>query len=167
MRHNNQTTSSHFDDSRSNNILNLPDTSRICTAGPTQRARDSTMGQNTMLVLHFPTHRTTTSRTRSTIASILILLCVPMFFYHLVPSFTHATDEFITIITSTMRGQSSQCTREIGSTYCCTLFMESAPCVDECRREHVDRVTWILTEEYDECANTCLVRYEESCGSEG
>jgi hypothetical protein len=130
----------------------------------TKGARDSTaMGEHTMPVLNFPNHRSTLSRNHSIIASVLLVLCIPIFIYHLVPTFTHATDDFVTVITTKLRGQSSQCTSEVGSAYCCTLFLDATPCIDACRKQHVNRVTWVLTKEYDECADTCLAKYDASC----
>jgi hypothetical protein len=98
---------------------------------------------------------------------ITLLLCIPFFFYHLVPSFTHASDTLIAALTTRLRessrGAGAFCTKDIGDATCCSLFLAAAPCVDECAKRHVDRVTWVLTEEYGGCAEACLGAYEGAC----
>jgi hypothetical protein len=163
MRHNNPTVSPHLTTSGQ-----LPHQSlrrRVSDRRSNKPSIDrETMGKNTMPVLNFPNRHSTRSRCRFAIATILSILCIPVFFYHLVPSFTHATDDMVITLTSRLHGQSSQCTSEVGSAYCCTLFLDAAPCVDECRKAHVDRVTWALTKEYDQCADICLATYHGICG---
>jgi hypothetical protein len=104
-----------------------------------------------MRVLKFPTPSTAPHRYRSIIISLLLLLCIPIFVYHIVPGFTRATDELLEDLATRIRGDGF-CTKEVGSRQCCALFLEAAPCVDECRKKYVDRETWMLTREYEECA---------------
>ncbi|KAH7356012.1 hypothetical protein BKA66DRAFT_429019 [Pyrenochaeta sp. MPI-SDFR-AT-0127] len=109
-----------------------------------------------------------TPRYRSIITALLTVLCVPVIFYHLVPSFTAATDSVFYQLSDHVLGQTSRgdfCTREIGDRQCCMLYLDASPCLDECRREHVDRETLRLTLEYDQCADQCLVRYNDRCES--
>jgi hypothetical protein len=122
------------------------------------------MGNPEMRVLNFKS--TSTPRYRIILATCLFVLCIPIFFYRLVPSFTHASDAFIADVTSRIRAQSSSggfCTKEIGNAQCCALYLAASPCVDECMKQHVDRLTFTLTQEYDECADTCLATYSETC----
>ncbi|KAH7092324.1 hypothetical protein FB567DRAFT_545488 [Paraphoma chrysanthemicola] len=117
-----------------------------------------------MHVLNFDTPQK--SRYRSIITTVLLLLCIPFFFYHLAPSFTNASDELISSIATRLRGEPSRaeyCTKEVGDAQCCALYLDATPCIDECRKQHVDRVTFTLTKEYDECADTCLVAYSAAC----
>ncbi|KAF2026436.1 hypothetical protein EK21DRAFT_74216 [Setomelanomma holmii] len=118
-----------------------------------------------MRVLNFSTPQK--SRYRPVITTFLLLLCIPIFFYHLVPSFTHATDDFMASITTRIRGQKTSrgefCTKKIGDAQCCNLYLDASPCIDECRKQHVDRVSYILTKEYDQCADRCLATYNSVC----
>lgn len=107
-----------------------------------------------------------TPRYRPIITALLFLLCVPVFFYHLVPSFTHTADNIISKLSSQILGQTSRsefCTTEIGDAHCCMLYLDATPCVDECRKQHVDRETLALTLEYDQCADQCLMKYNDIC----
>ena len=62
----------------------------------------------------------------------------------------------------------SPCTSDIGAGLCCELFLGAEPCVEQCREKHLDRETFTLTNEYDECADRCLIAYKGSCvGKEG
>jgi hypothetical protein len=107
------------------------------------------------------------SRLRPLLTIITLLLCIPSFFYHLVPSFTYASDTLIAALTTRLRessrGAGAFCTKDIGDTACCELFLAATPCVDECAKRHVDRVTWVLTEEYGGCADGCLGAYKGAC----
>ncbi|KAF1359645.1 hypothetical protein EJ07DRAFT_41150, partial [Lizonia empirigonia] len=94
------------------------------------------------------------SRARSILVTVLFILCVPVFLYQLVPAFTQSTDTLIDSVVNHF--QENRCTAEIGDAQCCALFMEAAPCVEECRKQFVDRETFMLTLEYDECTDTCL-----------
>lgn len=105
---------------------------------------------------------------RPIITALLVMLCVPMIFYRLVPSFTAATDNVLYQLSDQVLGQTSRgdfCTREIGDRQCCMLYLDASPCLDECRKTHVDRETLHLTLEYDQCAEQCLVRYTDRCMS--
>jgi hypothetical protein len=120
-----------------------------------------------MHILHFS--NPASSRHRPAIAILLLVLCIPTFFYHIVPTFTHTIDDFMSILAMRLRGPSSRaalCTSEVGSAHCCDLFLQASPCVDECRKQHLDRVTYMITEEYDVCADKCLVHYTTACESE-
>jgi hypothetical protein len=162
MHHNNPTVSPHL--TTSGQLPQQYLRRRVSDHQPNKPARNrKMMGKNEMPVSNFSERHATRSRCRFVVSTILLILCIPVFFYHLAPTFTHATDDIMTSLTTRLRGQSSQCTSEVGSAYCCTLFLDAAPCVDECRKIHVDRVTWMLTEEYDECSDTCLATYHGSC----
>ena len=105
-------------------------------------------------------------RYRSVVTTLLILLCIPIFFYHLIPRYTSATDGIISSLAHKLHPAgttSSFCTKEVGSLQCCALYLAAAPCQDECRKNHMDRETLALTKEYDECADQCLVEYNKSC----
>lgn len=105
-------------------------------------------------------------RYRPILAGLLIFLCIPIFFYHLVPAVTTATDKVIYSLSSQVFGQTSRgefCTTEVGDAYCCQLYLDATPCVDECRKQHVDRETLSLTLEYDQCADKCMVIYSDVC----
>lgn len=122
------------------------------------------MSKSEMRVLHY--RAPTIWPIRAVIASILTVLCLPIFFYHLVPSFTHATDDFMdSISTRILRQQlgSDFCTSDVGSPQCCLVYLDAQPCLDECQKQHIDRVSFALTREYDECADQCLVKYNTQC----
>ncbi|XPS78814.1 hypothetical protein M3J07_010825 [Ascochyta lentis] len=106
----------------------------------------------------------TRSRTRSVLTTILFILCVPIFLYQLVPAFTLSTDNLVESVVAHLR--ESQCTADIGDAHCCALFMKATPCVEECRRHFVDRETFTLTREYDDCADTCLRSWEGCNGAQ-
>ncbi|KAH7380284.1 hypothetical protein DE146DRAFT_761016 [Phaeosphaeria sp. MPI-PUGE-AT-0046c] len=120
-----------------------------------------------MHYLNFPpTPRTSTaSRFQRILAAFLLVLCIPIAIYQVVPRFTHATDEIVDSIVEHIRG-SDMCASQIGNAHCCAIFLDAAPCVDECRKQHVDRATYVLTKEYDECADTCLMKYNSECQQE-
>ncbi|KAF1918298.1 hypothetical protein BDU57DRAFT_537870 [Ampelomyces quisqualis] len=122
------------------------------------------MGKADTHILNFKTPAP--SRTRPIVAAILLVLCIPIFFYHVLPGFTHATDDFLSLLTMQLRGHASRadfCTSEVGNTHCCSLVLDAAPCVDDCRKQHVDRVTYTLTKEYEECSDKCLAHYNSAC----
>jgi hypothetical protein len=96
--------------------------------------------------------------------TILFLLCIPIFIYQLIPTFTHTTDTAIDALLSKIRTPASFCTKDIGDAHCCELYLAAAPCQDECRNRHVDRETLVLTAQYDDCASGCLASYEKICG---
>lgn len=106
----------------------------------------------------------TLSRSRSILVIFLFILCIPIFLYQLVPAFTQSADTLIDSVVDHLRA--SHCTAEIGDIRCCALFMEATPCVDECRKQFVDRETFTLTTEYDECADTCLRSWESCTGTQ-
>ncbi|KAF2628519.1 hypothetical protein BU25DRAFT_339285 [Macroventuria anomochaeta] len=100
----------------------------------------------------------TRSRSRSILIILLFILCVPIFLYQLIPAFTQSTDTLIEKLVTHF--QESPCTSDIGDAQCCALFMKATPCVEECRKQFVDRETFTLTLEYDQCADTCLRDWE-------
>lgn len=55
------------------------------------------------------------------------------------------------------------CTKEIGNAACCNLYLSAEPCVDECRKNFLDRDTWQPTKEYDECESMCRSVYSVTC----
>ncbi|KAH4347144.1 hypothetical protein HBH98_102650 [Parastagonospora nodorum] len=150
----------------------LPNTLKYSVFYPPRvtKGRDSLLTnkrKSDMHILH--SSNPASSRHRPAITTLLLVLCVPIFFYHIVPTFTHTTDDFMSILAVRLRGPSSRaalCTSEVGSAYCCDLFLNASPCVDECRKQHLDRVTYMITEEYDVCADKCLVHYITACRSE-
>lgn len=124
------------------------------------------MGKSEMRVLNFDTPIKTTSRYRSILATLLFIICVPISLYRLIPSFREASDPFISDMATRIQAQTSGggfCTKEIGGAQCCALYLDAAPCVDECRKQHVDRVTFTLTRKYDECVDVCLATYTATC----
>jgi len=152
-------------------IETLPNTFkyRMSDTPPHSTGRES-LGRNksrsNMPVFHFS--NPASSRYRPVITTLLLVVCIPIFFYHIVPTFTHTTDDFISVLAMRLRGPSSRaalCTSEVGSAYCCNLFLTASPCVDECRKQHLDRVTYVITEEYDVCADNCLAQYTAACKS--
>ncbi|KAF2126733.1 hypothetical protein P153DRAFT_260463, partial [Dothidotthia symphoricarpi CBS 119687] len=95
----------------------------------------------------------------------LFAICTLLFFYHLVPRFTPTIDAMVAhMLPSHSTSDAAFCTKDVGGAHCCGLYLAAAPCVDQCRKEHVDRVTLSLTQEYDECADVCMAGYEEGCG---
>lgn len=107
-----------------------------------------------------------TARNPPLLTTLLICLCILVFFYQLVPSFTEATDEIVGLVTDHFNlrpAGSDSCTKEVGSAQCCGLFLAAAPCLEQCRKLHIDRETLSLTLEYDECASQCLVEYHTTC----
>jgi hypothetical protein len=109
-----------------------------------------------------------TPRYRAILPTLLILLCIPIFFYRLVPRFTHATDDFILSPTNTIHPQSTSafCTKEVGTPHCCAVYLAASPCLDECRKQHMDRETLSVTAQYDICATECLAVYNSICHKE-
>jgi hypothetical protein len=104
-----------------------------------------------------------TPRHRPMLTTLLIILCVPIAFYQLVPSSTQAADDAVNTLASKLLRQTLMCTADIGDAQCYTLYLDTAPCLDECRKEHVDRETFTLTLQYKECADQCLVTYNHAC----
>ncbi|RMZ70665.1 zinc transporter yke4 [Pyrenophora seminiperda CCB06] len=107
-------------------------------------------------------HRRYTSRTRPIITLLLVLICVPMFLYHILPSLSSIINDYRSSHSS-RPATSTFCTKEVGSAQCCAIYLAAQPCLDECRKKHVDRETMALTAEYDECADQCLVEYNGVC----
>lgn len=96
----------------------------------------------------------TQSRPRAILVILLFVLCVPVFLYQLVPAFTQSTDKLVDRLFAHF--EQSSCTADIGDAQCCALFMKATPCVEECRKQFIDRETFTVTLEYDECANECM-----------
>ncbi|KAJ4993305.1 hypothetical protein SVAN01_01280 [Stagonosporopsis vannaccii] len=94
------------------------------------------------------------SRPRSILVILLFGLCVPIFLYQLVPAFTQSTDRLVDRIFAHF--DKGSCTADIGDEQCCALFMKATPCVEECRKQFIDRETFTVTLEYDQCADICL-----------
>lgn len=103
------------------------------------------------------------SRYRPILLALLTLICIPTILYRLAPQ---VSDAFITNLATSIRAQSSPslCTKAIGTPHCCALFLDASPCVDECRKQHLDRATYALTEAYEVCEGVCLEGYEGECG---
>jgi len=95
-------------------------------------------------------------RARSILLVLLLVLCIPTLFIRFAPNTTAD-------IVKHFRSQTSFCSEDVGSPACCDLFLDASPCLDECRKEHVDRVTFTLTEEYQDCADTCLEEWTMQC----
>jgi hypothetical protein len=110
-----------------------------------------------------------TPRYRAILPTLLFLLCIPIFFYQLVPRFTHATDGIILSLTNGLHPQSTStfCTKQVGTPHCCAVYLAAAPCLDECTKQHMDRVTFSITAQYDDCADECLVEYNGTCKKTG
>ena len=126
--------------------------------------KERQVGNNEMRTPAQPTCRYT-PRYQRILTILLVIFCIPITFYHLVPLFTHATNNAVNSLASkliqTSRG--NQCTKDIGDATCCTLYLDAAPCQDECRKQYVDRETLSLTLAYDQCAEECLVSYNRAC----
>lgn len=108
-------------------------------------------------------HASSRNRRKRLFTALLIVLCVPIFFYNLAPRFSNTINTLAPhLLTSTSKG--SFCTKEIGGAQCCALYLAAAPCLDECRNQHVDRISLRLTMEYEVCEGQCLSEYGEVCG---
>jgi hypothetical protein len=102
---------------------------------------------------------------------LVILLCVALAatYYKVIPYFGSTTDYIVSSIESSLQSSLSSpsfCTKEIGEGVCCDLHLGAEPCLDECRKTFVDRQTFQLTNEYEECADQCLIMYRATCGKE-
>jgi hypothetical protein len=118
------------------------------------------MHKSEMRIVNLPS--LASQRYRPVLITLLLLLCMLIFFYHLVPNFTRATDDFMLDLATRLRDQEF-CTKEVGGARCCRLFLDAAPCVDECQKQHMNRMTFMLTKEYEVCADECLGMYNEAC----
>ena len=99
---------------------------------------------------------------RSPITILLLILGSLAIVYQLFASFPSlGVSLYESLAVGSAPGNS--CTKDIGDGRCCILFLKAEPCVEECRREYVDRETFALTEGFDACADRCLLRYKESC----
>jgi hypothetical protein len=118
------------------------------------------MAKSTAQILNFPPPPH--SRFRPLLAAILLLCCIPIAFYQLVPSFTHAADDIVAGIVAHLHD--SPCATDI-EPRCCTAVLQIQPCVDECRKMYIDRVTWRETSEFDGCVDECKagVDFGEGC----
>ena len=109
-------------------------------------------------------HRRYTPRNRPVVTLILLVICVPTFLYHMLPSLTFAIEDLISShLSSAPRPGSTFCTKEVGNAECCAIYLAAQPCTDECRKLYVDRETMTLTAQYDDCVDQCLVRYNGVC----
>jgi hypothetical protein len=90
----------------------------------------------------------------------LLFLGTLAMLYHLVPLITTSIPQRLHL-----PHLSSSCTKDIGEGLCCDLFLGAEPCVEACREKFVDRETFTLTNEYDECSDRCLVLYKGSCAA--
>jgi hypothetical protein len=98
---------------------------------------------------------------------VLLCLALTVTYYKVIPSFSSTTDYIVSSIESSLQSSpssSSFCTKEIGEVVCCDLHLGAEPCLDECRKTFVDRQTFQLTKEYEECADQCLTMYHATCG---
>ncbi|KAF2250915.1 hypothetical protein BU26DRAFT_562880 [Trematosphaeria pertusa] len=104
------------------------------------------------------------SANRATV--FLVILGTLAILYQLVAHFPAVTSNIGSALQHALPSAASSnfCTKEIGEGVCCELFLGAEPCADECRKEYVDRETFTLTKEYDECADQCLVMYKSTCG---
>jgi hypothetical protein len=113
-----------------------------------------------------PTRPTYSPRYRPLLTAFLLILFIPIAFYRLVPPFTRVTDNVFTSLTSSLsllHQTSTHCTKDIGNAQCCITYLAATPCLDECRKQYVDRETLRLTEEYEGCAERCLGEYDNVC----
>lgn len=100
---------------------------------------------------------------------VLLFIALAATYYKVIPYFSSTTDYIVSSIESSLQTSLSSpsfCTKEIGEGVCCDLHLGAEPCLDECRKTYVDRQSFQLTKEYDECADTCLVMYRATCGKE-
>jgi len=111
-----------------------------------------------------PTTRMATATTRPLLPIFLLFLGTLALLSQLLPPLTRNLSSQI----RQLPHFTSPCTSEIGAGLCCDLFLGAEPCVEQCREKYVDRETFTLTNEYDECADRCLIAYKGSCvGREG
>jgi hypothetical protein len=122
---------------------------------------DNKMAKSTAQILNFPPPPH--SRFRPLLAAILLLCCIPIAFYQLIPSFTHAADDIVASIVSHLHD--SPCATDI-EPRCCNAVLQIQPCVDECRKMYTDRVTWRETSEFDGCVEECRIGVEGGEGCE-
>jgi hypothetical protein len=97
---------------------------------------------------------------------ILLCLVLAVTYYKFIPSLSSTTDYIVSSIESGLQSSlssPSSCTKEIGEGVCCDLHLGAEPCLDECRKTFVDRQTFQLTKEYEECADQCLIMYHATC----
>jgi hypothetical protein len=106
---------------------------------------------------------------RPSVLVILLCLALAATYYKVIPYFSSTTDYIVASIESSLQSSLSSpsfCTKEIGEGVCCDLHLGAEPCLDECRKTFMDRQTFQLTKEYEECADQCLVMYRATCGKE-
>lgn len=122
------------------------------------------------MILPLPSTTTTPPsryRYKQIFITALFVLCIPLFIFHLVPRYTSTIDNLVTHILPSSSPLSDLeggiCTKAIGNAQCCALFLAASPCVDECQKTYVDRVTLRLTRGYKECADECLTEYDNTC----
>jgi hypothetical protein len=103
------------------------------------------------------------SRSRSPITILLILLGTLAIIYQLFAHFPTLSDSLASSIAFT---QARSCIKDIGDAVCCDLFQSAQPCVEECRKEFVDRETLAVTEGFVACEGRCRAVYRVACGGE-
>ncbi|KAF9739757.1 hypothetical protein PMIN01_02391 [Paraphaeosphaeria minitans] len=105
-------------------------------------------------------HSPRTHITACIVALGLLALC-----YNILANFSSLTSGLRSTLQHALPKE-NYCTKDIGEGVCCDLFMAAEPCVEACREEHVDRETFVLTEEFDVCQGQCLESYRKQCTEE-
>ncbi|PSN59448.1 hypothetical protein BS50DRAFT_640996 [Corynespora cassiicola Philippines] len=106
---------------------------------------------------------------KPSVTALLVFLGLVAFFFKVLPGYTTATDSILTSLASKLHesiSAQSMCTEDVGIGHCCEIYSAAEPCLDECRKNHLDRQTFALTKEYDQCASTCLGVYRATCKKE-
>ncbi|KAF2710010.1 hypothetical protein K504DRAFT_454377 [Pleomassaria siparia CBS 279.74] len=104
-----------------------------------------------------------------TLLVVLVVFAIVATYYKILPTFFSAPSSLINSLSTlpSLTTPPSFCTKEIGEGVCCELHLGAEPCLDECRKNFMDRQSFALTKEYDECADQCLVMYRTTCGKGG
>lgn len=112
---------------------------------------------------NLPNHPIQKSKIFSVILLIVAFLAIVT---HLLTSFAipSLSSEFAHTIAAATSSHAESCTSNVGDSICCALFMEAEPCVEECRREFVDRETREMKLGFGDCEGRCLKTYfAEGC----
>lgn len=99
---------------------------------------------------------------RTHITAFLVSLGLLALCYNIFTAFPSLSSSLKTTLQHTLP-KNSYCTKGIGEGICCDLFLAAEPCVETCREKHLDRETFVLTEEFELCHEQCLVPYTKQC----
>ncbi|KAL5382394.1 hypothetical protein DPSP01_006495 [Paraphaeosphaeria sporulosa] len=99
---------------------------------------------------------------RTHITAFLVALGLLALCYNILATFPSLTSGLRSTLQHALP-KDNYCNKNIGEGVCCDLFMAAEPCVEACREEHVDRETFVLTDDFEVCQEQCLVAYTEQC----